>query len=367
MKVRLGLIAVTLAACGGSSTSSQTVAQNAPTFDKFAIAQNDGDTATPSAAPQQSPSQALTTAGTDCHPHLFERTGEIIGHVNRHFFKMIVHVEDLIKDSPKLVAGESHTWENVKNGIDRKLVLTLEADGSYTYTLTLSNGTTTATVLTGTIDTSVSGAVTETKGSATFDFTALASVIAGEESTGQVSDSFDLVKDTSRPAGQQEKRTASITLTNFHFDDDAHGPRNGSYSWEREPGVGGKFQFTDSLVLLCPANPTALDATLTAVSRWYKASDGAVHGRSDAKASGGQIAAGDTWEGVTCAQGSTATAPAEGFWMMKLEDGSGNTVVGALDQTGAAPCDSAFGSVPSLTNNATDYDFSAAVTFPHAW
>src|ERR1041384_8661220 len=77
--------------------------------------------------------------------------------------------------------------------------------------------------------------------------TTLASVVTTEKSTGQIPDTFDIVKDTSRPAGQQEKRSATMTLTAFHFDDDLHGPRNGSYSWEREPGVGGKFQFTDSL------------------------------------------------------------------------------------------------------------------------
>ena len=353
------------AACGGSGASTQAFVQSAPTFDKFAIAQNDSDTAAPAAAPGGTDTQALTSAGPDCHPHLFARTGEIISHVNRHFFKMLTHAEDLIKNNP-LTSGESKTWENVKNGIDRKLVMTLEADGSYSFVLTLSNGTTTATVMTGSIDTTTSGTVTETKGSATFDYSALASVVTTEKSTGQITDTFDIVKDTSKPA-PGEKRTASMTLTNFHFDDDLHGPRNGSYSWEREPGVGGKFQFTDSLVLLCPANPSLLDADLTAVARWYKSSDGSVHGRSDAKATGGQIAAGDTWMGVTCAQGATTTAPAEGYWMMKLEDSSGATVAGAADTLGSTPCDSIFGAVPSVTNNASDYDFTAAVTFPNEW
>ncbi|HUJ27284.1 MAG TPA: hypothetical protein VLW85_14770 [Myxococcales bacterium] len=372
MKVQLALIALALAACGGDFTpgspnqTADAYVSAAPTFDKFAIAQNDSDTATPSAAPQDSSSQALTTAGAECHPHLFERTGEIISHVNRHFYKMIVHVEDLIKNNPELTSGESKTWENVKNGIDRKLVLTLNADGSFTYVLTLSNGTTTATVLSGNIDTTTTGTVTETKGQATFDFSALASVVVGEQSTGQVTDAFDIVKDTSRPAGEQQKRTAQITLTAFHFDDDAHGPRNGSYTWEREPGVGGKFQFTDDLVLLCPSNPSGLVASMTSVARWYNAS-GSVHARSDSKATGGQIVAGNTWEGVTCAQGSTATAPAEGFWMMKLEDSSGATVVGAQDQLGDAPCDPVFGAVPDLNDNANDYDFTAAVTFPNEW
>ena len=366
MKVRTLIGLALAAACGGANpASTQAFTQSAPTFDKFAIAQNDGDTSEPAAPQDATASQDLTSAGTDCHPHLFARTGEIISHVNRHFFKMLAHAEALIRSHPNLQSGESVTWENVgENGIDRKLVMTLNADGSYSFVLTLNN----TTVMTGSIDTTVTGTVTETKGAATFDYSALASVVTTEKSTGQITDTFDIVKDTSRPAGQQEKRSATMTLTAFHFDDDLHGPRNGSYSWEREPGVGGKFQFTDSLVLLCPANPSLLSADLTAVARWYRAADGSVHGRSDAKASGGQITAGNTWIGVTCAQGlSSSVAPPEAYWMMKLENSSGATVVGAVDQLGDAPCDPAFGAVPSLNNNATDYDFSSTVSFPNEW
>src|SRR5205814_3327966 len=133
----------------------------------------------------------------------------------------------------------------------------------------------------------------ENKGSVTFDYSALASVVTTEKSTGQITDTFDNVRDPAHGV----KRAATMTLTNFHFDDDAHGPRNGSYLWEREPGVGGKFQFTDSLVLLCPSNPGLVAADLTAVARWYKAADGSVHGRSDAMATGGQIETDHKWVG----------------------------------------------------------------------
>ena len=38
-----------------------------------------------------------------------------------------------------------------------------------------------------------------------------------------------------------------------------------------------------------------------------------------------------------------------------------------LAQVGTEPCDPVFGAVPSTTNNLTDYDFSAKVTFPGEW
>jgi hypothetical protein len=185
-----------------------------------------------------------------------------------------------------------------------------------------------------------------------------------ERARGQITDAFDNVHDPVKGV----KRTASVTLTNFLPEEgDPHGPRTGSYLWEREPNVGGKFQFQDTVVLFCLPNPAGLQSDLTAVSRWYKATTGEVHGRSDAKATGGQLPTGDTWMGVTCAKGQTTAMPAEGFWMMKLEDSTGATVSAQSSQVGTEPCDSVFGPVPSATNNATDYDFTAAVTFPGEW
>jgi hypothetical protein len=110
-----------------------------------------------------------------------------------------------------------------------------------------------------------------------------------------------------------------------------------------------------------------VQSDLSTVSRWYKATDGAVHGRSDSKATGGQLASGQAWMGVTCAKGRTDAEPGEGFWMMKLEDSTGATVTSRLAQAGTEPCDSVFGAVPSATDNKTDYDFTAAVTFPGEW
>ena len=356
----------TLAGCGAVDPFQA----NAPTYDTVALSQSSADTAT-AVASAPAVSAALTASPTDCHPHLFARTIEVIQHVNRHFYKHVRHVEDLIKAHPVLAQGQTRTWESVKEGIDRKFTMTAtpNADGSTTYAFELDVAAVVASgspafvkVMSGSI-THIPGASDERKGSITFDFSALATVITTEKSTGQISDSFDILHDPVKG----EKRSAAVTLTNFHFDDDAHGPRNGSYSWEREPGVGGKFQFTDSLVLLCPSNPNNLVADVVAVSRWYKAADGAVHGRSDAQATGGQIAAGNAWIGVTCAKGQTTSSPAEGYWLMKLEDSSGATVSAQADMTGLEPCDPVFGPVPLPGSNGSDYHFGAAVTFPNEW
>lgn len=386
MKVNLSILSLLAmtAACGSSGMSTPDFTANAPTFDKVAISQNDSQTAPPVMAQNSGSTQALTAAAptVDCHPHLFERTGEIIGNVNRHFFKLVGHVEDLIKDSPKLSSGQTKTWESIKNGIDRKLTITAtaNADGSVTYVFELDIGLVPATG-SATLTKVMSGSLThsgpqaseltdagaservEDKGTVTFDYSALASVITSEMSTGQITDTFDNVRDPVHGV----KRSATMTLVNFHFDNDQHGPRNGSYSWEREPSVGGKFQFTDSLVLLCPANPSNLAADLTAVARWYKAADGSVHGRSDARATGGQIPSGDSWIGMTCAQGQTTSAPAEGEWMMKEEDASGASLSFQLVQVGVNPCDPAFGPVPDSNDKANDYDFSKTPSFPNEW
>lgn len=371
----LPLTLLAAAACGGSASTDQFRA-NAPSFEKLAISQNDSDTADSPAT-----AAALADAATtpDCHPHLFVRTGEIVGRVNRHFRKHLHHVEELIRNNP-IADGETKTWENVRGGIDRKFSMTRAAnlDGSVTFTFELDLAAVPATgspsfvkVMSGSIthvgpadaeDTDAgAGALVENKGVVTFDYTALASVDAHERSSGQITDTFDNLHDPVKGV----KRAASITLTNFTPEEgDAHGPRSGSYTWEREPGVGGKLQFQDTVTLFCLPNPAGLQSDVSTVARWYKAADGQVHGRTDAKATGGQLPAGDTWMGVTCAKGQTTSAPAEGFWMMKLEDPAGATVTSQSAQVGTEPCDPVFGAVPSATDNKSDYDFTAAVTFP---
>ncbi|HKN51087.1 MAG TPA: hypothetical protein VJX66_01235 [Amycolatopsis sp.] len=371
------VLAGAITACGGGLTTDDYRA-NALTFDKVAIAQNDADTAAPAMQADSANPGAELVDATTCHPHLFERTGEVIGRVNRHFFKLVRHIGDLIEDNPKLSSGGSKTWENVKGGIDRKLTVTAttNADGSVTYDFELdikstgdfvkvASGSLTHTGPAAADVTDAGAAVrVENKGSATFDFDALASVVTTEKARGQISDAFDNVRDPAHGV----KRSANITLTNFLPEEgDAHGPRTGGYSWLREPGVGGMFSFQESVVLLCPSNPNNLAADVTTVARWYKASDGGVHGRSDSKATGGQIASGSTWIGMTCAQGQTTAAPAEGEWLMKDELSNGDSDQFQVFTSGVSPCDPLFGAIPDQHDATNDYDFSKPVTFPGEW
>ena len=389
------VIAITAAACGGSNGSAPTTSDfqaNALTFDKVGIAQNDSDDNEPSSA-EASPAALTTTAAapdatatrgdTDaCHPHLFVNTDEVIGRVNRHFTKLVHHVEEVIRNNPSSSSadGTVKVWENVRLGIDRKLTITgtTNSDGSITYAFKLeiaAVGTTETfvQVMSGTLThsgpgtTAVADAGTavaiENKGSVTFDFDALHSVVASEQARGQLTDAFDNLNDPAKGV----KRTATITLTNFVPDDAqeaSHGPRNGAYTWEREPGKGGFFQYEDSFILNCPSNTARAVADVKAVARWYRAADGSIHGRSDAQATGGQIPAGDKWEGVTCAEGPSSSAPAEGEWLMKEEDSTGASLFIGHIQVGVTPCDTIFGKVPDENDSTNDYDFTAAVSFP---
>ena len=372
---RLLPLCLAVAACGSSGLSTADFQANAPTFDKIALSQNDADMVAPAAEAAPSPGVAMTVV--DCHPHLFQRTGEIIGRVNRHFFKLVRHVEDVIRKNPSLSNLETKTWESLKDGVDRKLTMTatVNSDGSITYAFELDMKSTGdfVKVMSGSLthsgpavaDVADAGATrVENKGAVTFDYDALATVVTTERARGQIADSFDNVKD---PA-QGVKRSATVTLTNFLPEEgDPHGPRNGSYTWEREPGTGGMFQFADTLILLCPDNPNNLPADLQTVARWYKAQDGGVHGRSDSKATGGQIPSGEAWIGMTCAQGQTTSAPAEGQWLMKEELANGTSDFFQSYTSGVSPCDPVFGPVPNQNDALNDYDFSKPVTFPGEW
>lgn len=374
--------AAALAACGnaGGTGTTQEFLAAAPTSEKLAISQNDGDSPQGSTASDSSASaQALATP--ECHPHLFVRTHEVVGRVNRHFAKLLHHVDELIEDNP-LANGETKTWENVRGGVDRKFTMTrtANADGSVTFDFELDLAAVPASgspsfvkVLWGSIThigpatedkDAGAGQLVENKGTVTFDFTALASVKTSERARGQITDTFDNVRDPDKGV----KRSATIALTNFVPEEgDGHGPRNGSYLWVREPSVGGKLQFQDTVTLFCLPNASGVQSDLMAVSRWYNATDGGVHGRSDAKATGGQLDAGFAWIGVTCAKGQTTSEPAEGFWMMKLEQPDGGSAMVQMSQVGTEPCDPIFGPVPNPFDAGTDYDFSQPVTFPNEW
>ena len=374
-------LAAALGACGGPQASTAEFAAAAPTYENSALAQSDGDAVPPTAASDTTSLQSA--AAPSCHPHLMDRSRDVMARVNRHFRKHLAHVEDLIQDHPHLATGVTTSWENVKNGIDRKFSMTknANADGSATFALLLELKQITqasfTTVMTGSITMTGHAAADagptrrERSGTLTFDFSALKSVIPAEEAEGKIIDSFDSLNDPAKG----EKRIASVALDHFIADDDGtRSPRSASFVWEREPSIGGSFAFQDQLDFGC-AQVAAGPATVDAVARWYQVDGHTVHGRTDARASGGPFTGGKVLVGVTCAEGGTAGRPAESYWMLKVESSTGTTVSGDA-ATAGNPCDPKLdpknGAPPALANSATDFDFStltfaAPYPFPNAW
>jgi len=301
-----------------------------------------------------------------CNPQVIAVTKETANELQHRVANVIEHFHDLIKDNSTLGAGGCRTFEDIKDGIDRKLTLCLGSDGvTYTYELDESmTGATFVKVTSATLATSTTGTATSTTGTVSLDYDALASVIPTESARGQITAAIDDVKDTSKPF-PGVKKTETISFTNFLPEEaDPHGPQTGTFTRVGEPGNGSESTLTDALIMHCPVNPAEQVASIPAVHRDFITFAGANrlrHARTDAQMAGGQLAAGVAFIEVSCAVTKVGT-----FELSKFEDASGTTISGGTNGIDAV-CDPSFGAVPSLTNNATDYNFSAAVTFPNEW
>jgi hypothetical protein len=381
---RLSVLVLAAIACSGFVACARSDnSANAPSYDMVALSVDDTDAAAPSAT---SAGAGLTASpdgmGEDpCHPHLFSRTRQVVLNLNVLSYKLLSHVSDVLSRSKPLSIGETDTWKHDgKSGLQRQFMLTKTGADSYSFELQFAAAGSSdfVTVFSGALvhkgasaaDAGVA-VLQETTGTMRFDFSALASVAPEEKESGQIAYAFDRTVDPSKP-GKGVKKAITVTFTNFMFSpSDPHGPRNGSYSYVGEPGNGGTLSYQDSLALLCPANPSSLDANTVTEARWYyDASDSLIHGRADAKATSGQIPAGDSYVGVACHTGPAPTQANENaYWMMKLEDAGGVTLSGSVHEqkSGSAPCDPVFGAVPSLTGSANDYSFGGALTFPNEW
>ncbi len=385
------LICAGMIGCGGGSASgSADLSAQAPTYDLVALGVTESDSAAPADSDVtddlSSPASDVTGDDDPCHPHLFVRTRQVVHDLNVLSYKLMHHVAEVIGNAQGIQVGETETWEKQGPlGLQRKFTLTKTGAGAFSFELDFAAASSSSaapdwqTVLTGNLtrtpsDESDAGAsasaVTETKGSVTFDFTALAAAVPSELESGQIGYQFDEVHDPSKPAAGT-KLTDSVNFVNFKLrPNDPHGPRNGSYVFAGEAGNGGTLAYQDSIALLCPANPSALDAATVIEARWYFDANGALHGRADAKASGGQIASGDTWEGVACHTGAPPDDGIEnGYWMMKLEDAGGTTIQGSAHERASStvPCDPAFGAVPLLDSDANDLTFGGTLSFPGEW
>ena len=107
----LPLALLAAAACGGSASTDDFRAE-APTSAKLAISQNDSDTAEGTTTAKKRRPRAAR--GGECHPHLFVRTREIVGRVNRHF--QAPPPRRGADPQQPLADGETKTWEDVRDG-----------------------------------------------------------------------------------------------------------------------------------------------------------------------------------------------------------------------------------------------------------
>ncbi len=355
-----------LAGCGGTTSESAFQAA-APNYQALSMDLTSGDEAAPSAA-------ALTVADgdaaavtlPDCHPHLFIRTHDVVSRVNRHMWFFLRHVEGMIHRHPDTTTGDSQVWERVRDGIDVRFTITRSGDAVFTWKLEMKKVVATdfVTVFSGQIDRTGAQGAHQGVGDVALDLGALAGV-TGQDVAGVLAAHFETFTG---------KRLVVVDAKGVIWDADANAPflrqpRDAHYVYDREPGTGGSLKIDEQMVFACPTNVSLAPADVKLVARWYKTASGAVHGRSDALMTGGQLPAGDKVVGLTCHQGAVESADqAESYWLMKEEDPTGATVAGSAHSSSVDPptvCDPLLnppnGDVPALDNPATDFDMSGIV------
>jgi hypothetical protein len=382
MNLRTLFLAAPLAvvlACGGStSTGTGSNALNAatPSFGALSLDQIATDTAAPTAALVADPgsTQMMGPGGFGCHPHLFMREREVVERVNRHIYKVLKNVEKLIAKNPVNETEKSKTWTKTEAGVD--VAFTIQLMGINKYSWEFSAGPTGTTplpvVMTGVIDRNGYTGEHEGTGEMEVDFANLNAAFPNERvAQGTIKVQFDV----SAAARKITVVADGITwdMDPRHFDGAVvpaalSAPRSGAYVYYREPGKGGSLKIQDQMVFACGMdkrveNLTLVPADARMVSRWFKATDGTVHGRSDGMIEGGNlIAPVARIVGVTCHNASAEQhMPTEGYWLMKAEAAGGATITGlafssmSLMDTAATPCDVAFGDVPNLDDSAKDF------------
>jgi len=360
------IAALALGACGGSQSASQSFIDAAPSYSALAFDQTAIDTSDPSITTASGAALRMDLDST-CHPHLFLRSHEVVNRINRHFYKVLRLVEQVISKNAQKLTTDQVVWEKVKNGVDLKL--TVSAAGEvYTWTLELApeGSTTFTTVFNGNIDRTGAAGPHQGKGELTLDFDSYAKVITTERARGVIQVQFDITATS---------RLVVVDAANVAWDviDDTmpmgalgnlDAPRSGHYVYSHVYGQGGSLKLTDQMLLFCPSNPQLKLANVSLVQRWYRTAAGAVNGRSDALFTDGQLPDHSIAKvvGVTCHTGATATTfPTESYWMMKSEDATGATMTGgsltARDTSSTDACDPVLGAVPSMTDSSTDFVF----------
>lgn len=382
MKLSRILVAVpvaALAACGASDPFLDAT----PSYAGLAMDQTSGDAAAPSTtagALTVDAAQAMMTAESPCHPHLFIRSHEVVARVNQHLFRFLRLVDYVLDQKPRLAAAGDHVWERtLPSGVSVRFTMTRTGD-VFTWLLELAPpGGAYVQVFWGDIDRTGAALPHQGTGTVTLDLTALRSVFPLEPGSGQVSASFEVTPSSRRIVVDAVGVAWAIDPTMLPDGTDPsvvtalEQPRDGHYVFFHEIGKGGSLKLKDQMVFLCPDNPSYKLADAVVVDRWYRAVDGARHGRADGLITGGQlpdqVPPVERVVGATCQQASAEMdVPAEVFWLMKSEAADGSTIAGwssdLVGGAGPSACDTALnppnGTVSDLVSSANDFGFAQA-------
>jgi hypothetical protein len=382
MNLRTLFLAAPLAvvlACGGStSTGTGSASLNAatPSFAALSLDQVKADAVAPATvldAPLDS--TLMAGPGGGCHPHLFMREREVVERVNRHIYKVLGKVEKLIAANPLTETASFKTWAKTEGGVDTSFTIKLVAANVYSWEFDAGpTGTTPLpVVMTGEIDRSTATGDHDGKGTMEVDFAKLAAAFPHEHvSGGTLQVQFDVSASSRKITVVADQVTWQLDPAHFEGGAIPTGltqARSGAYTYFRESGKGGSLKIQDEMSFACGMDPRVANAALVPanaqmISRWFKAADGSVHGRSDGLITGGQLtgSAIASIVGVTCHDASAEQhMAAEGFWLMKAEGPTGATVVGFSSTSlsdpsaTAAPCDPLLGDVPLLADSTKDF------------
>jgi len=361
------LVLLAVAACGGAGTSE--FRQAAPSYEALAFdvtdaAANEGVLAAPLTAP-------IVDAG--CHPHLFVRTVGVAARVNRHLWKFLGHVERFVSRRADRASDSQAVWHGLHGSVEVQLVITRLGDAKFAWQLEMrpAGGATWTRVAWGDVDRTGASGPRQGVGSITLDLTALKTVVPAEPATGLVSATFESLADH-RKVVLDARDVAWDFAAEPNVPDALKQPRSAHYVYYRAPGKGGSLKIADQMAFACPPLPGVLlppPSDVQLVSRWFRLASGAVHGRSDARMTGGQLPVLhiDRIVGLTCHQAAAeGTAQDESYWLMKAEDAGGATIAGVSftpPAGGAGPdaCDPLLnppdGKVTDLVSSANDYLF----------
>jgi hypothetical protein len=344
------LLGVCLSGCGGAAEEDDYSAA-LPTSESLTLQMDGLD------ADSALTAEALPTADP-CHPHLFKRTANVVHSLNGILVPLLKRVDAALTAKPGR-SGRTHSWVKVSGDEELRTTVTQEQTGHFTYKQEVkpkgAADSAYQVVFTGTFNADANEPKAGT-GSLHVDLAALAQANPKEHATGVVEVAYTLSGGT---------KTLVVDLKKYLPDPNNPQPaRDAHYVYMHGEGLGGSLKFEEHVALLCPSNPEQKEASVKTVARWMHKDGTTVVGRSDAMATGGQIAPGRRWMGLTCSSRAASSPGAERYWQMKLEGSDGNTVRGDATysaQDSANPqssCDAAFGAVPSLDTSATDFDFS---------